>query len=146
MNGYALIAGTLIAVFVISRIRTNNSKKPSALISFLLASFSIYYWAFALFGQDFFALKLEILIGVLFIAAAAWAYSLSGVYSLLILSTGYIGHGIYDATHNSIFVNAGTPVWWPEFCGAVDIIIGLYLLFLAAFVKSIIPLSHNNAP
>ena len=49
-------------------------------------------------------------------------------YSAFVLSLGYIGHGIYDAVHIHLFENPGMPIWWPEFCGTVDIIMGLYLI------------------
>ncbi len=54
---------------------------------------------------------------------------------LLLLATGYILHAGYDVIHNSLFINPGTPVWWPEFCGPVDVVIGAYLLYLAVSGK-----------
>ncbi len=29
------------------------------------------------------------------------------------------------------FTNAGTPEWWFEFCGSIDVILGVYLIYFA---------------
>ena len=72
---------------------------------------------------------------MLFIALSYWAFRLSGFNALLVLAIGYTGHSIYDFGHNALFVNSGAPSWWPEFCGSVDLLIGIYLMALAASVK-----------
>lgn len=87
-------------------------------------------WAFAVCGSDFAALHKEITVGAGFIALAAMAYRVKGRLYLGLLAAGYISHAVYDAVHNSLFVNAGTPAWWPEFCGAVDVLIGFYFVYL----------------
>jgi hypothetical protein len=47
------------------------------------------------------------------------------------LALGYIAHGVYDVIHHQLFINSGAPLWWPEFCGTVDILIGVYLIAFA---------------
>ena len=45
-----------------------------------------------------------------------------------------LGHGIaYDGS-GSFIGDAGAPVWWPAFCGGVDVVLGLGLL--AAYILS----------
>jgi hypothetical protein len=74
-------------------------------------------------------------VGLGFLFVAYIAYRLNSVLGLILLATGYIAHAGYDVIHESLFNNPGTPVWWPEFCGSVDVIIGIYLLYLAISVK-----------
>ncbi len=44
-------------------------------------------------------------------------------------------HAIYDYYHDDLFINPGTPTWWPEFCGSIDIIIGVYIIYLALMLE-----------
>lgn len=43
----------------------------------------------------------------------------------------WLAHGGYDLLHPQLFINPGVPAWYPAFCAAVDIVVGLYLLSLA---------------
>lgn len=135
MNYYALAIGILIAVYVIVRFRKKELEKKSWAYAVFLATFPVYYWMFAAYATDYTALVYELTIGMVFISMAYLAYKLNSFIGGLILASGYIAHAIYDVIHRSLFHNAGTPGWWPEFCGAVDIIVGVYLLFLAFSMK-----------
>lgn len=102
----------------------------------LLATFPVYYFAFAIYAGDYGALLSEIYVGLIFIAAAYAAYKLQNTFGIIILAAGYIGHAVYDVIHNHMFINNGTPDWWPEFCGAVDGLMGLYLVYLAFSLRA----------
>lgn len=78
----------------------------------------------------------KLLISVPFFDLAYGAYKINTLGGLLVLSVGYIGHGIYDVGHNTLFENAGAPLWWPEFGGSADIIIGSYLLAMTVGLKT----------
>ena len=139
MNYYALLAGIAIAVFVVARFKKTKLEKRKWVYPVLLATFPIYYWIFAVYASDYSALKSEVGIGLAFFFLAYIAYRLNSVTGLILLATGYILHGGYDVIHNSFFINPGTPVWWPEFCGAVDVFIGVYLLYFGVSVKGRAP-------
>ncbi len=100
-----------------------------------LSTFPVYYWIFEIYAADHDALLKEVLIGVLFIGFALVAYTLKRKTSLVLLAVGYIGHAAYDVIHDSLFINSGTPMWWPELCGSVDAFIGMYLLYLATTIQ-----------
>lgn len=136
MNPYALIAGIVIAIYVVMSFRKTKLEKRKWVYPLLLGTFPMYYWVFAVYGSDYKALLNELITGALFIAVAYGAYKRNSANAVRVLSIGYIGHAIYDAAHNSLFVNSGVPLWWPEFCGAVDVLIGIYLLFMAASMKA----------
>ena len=135
MNYYALIAGIVIAVYVVVRFKKTKLEKRKWAYPAFLATFPIYYWIFAIYAANYGALINEIGIGLAFILIAYIAYRLNSVIRLILLATGYILHAGYDVIHDSLFINPGTPVWWPEFCGSVDLLIGLYLLYLVVSVR-----------
>ncbi len=135
MNLYALIIGIVIAVYVIIRFRKTRLERKKWVYPVLLATFPVYYWVFAVYASDYRALAVEVIIGFIFLVIAYIAYKLSSFMSLLLLAFGYLAHGVYDIAHNSFFYNPGTPLWWPEFCGAVDVLIGLYLVYFAASMR-----------
>ena len=135
MNFYALAIGIVIASYVIIRFRKTRLEKKKWIYPVFLATFPVYYWVFAVYASDYDALTNELAISLGFLAIAYVAYKLSSVMGLLLLAVGYIAHAGYDVVHNSLFYNSGTPLWWPEFCGSVDVLIGLYLIFFAFSMK-----------
>ncbi len=135
MNLYALAAGIAIAICAVVMFRKTKLENSKWVYPLLLSTFPIYYWVFAIHGADYTALQREFPAGVLFIALSYWAYRLSSFNALLVLAIGYTGHAIYDFGHDVLFVNSGAPSWWPEFCGSVDLLIGIYLLVMATAVK-----------
>lgn len=131
MNYYALVIGIIIAVYVVIRFRKTKLERKQWVYPAFLATFPIYYWAFAVYASDYGALINEVAIGLGFLTIAYAAYRLKSSLGLMLLAVGYIGHAGYDIVHHSLFHNPGTPIWWPEFCGAVDALIGLYLIYFA---------------
>jgi len=135
MSYYALAVGMALAICVVILFRITSLEKNRWAYPILLATFPVYYWVFAVHASDYGALINEITIGSAFLVLACVAVRLKGFIGLLILAFGYIGHAVYDTSHNSLFQNPGTPPWWPEFCGSVDVLIGLYLLFFAVSAR-----------
>ncbi len=127
----ALITGIALALLIIWRFRNARLERMSWPYPLLLASFPAYYWAFALYAKDMDALVSEVWVGVLFIATALLAVALRRRWALMLVAAGCFAHALYDASHNILFVNAGMPSWWPVFCGSIDVILGLYLMYLA---------------
>ena len=82
-----------------------------------------YYVLFAAEGSTLSILACEAVGTALCIAAAAVGFR----SSLWIVVAGLIGHGVFDAFHGHILANAGTPAWWPAFCGTYDVTAAAYL-------------------
>ncbi len=131
MNIFALITGIFIALFIISRLNKAIVQNDSGHYPALLATFPLYYWAFAIYAKDDAALLAEVFVGILFIAIAWLAYTLNRPKSLILLAVGFIGHGVYDVLHQAIYSHSVAPNWWPEFCGSIDVLLGVYVLWLA---------------
>jgi uncharacterized membrane protein HdeD (DUF308 family) len=131
MNILAFIIGIFISIAVIVHFKRTRLENSKFAYSALLFTFPFYYFAFSIYGNDYAALPLELIGGLAFFIIAISALKFSNFYKFLLLAIGYIFHGIYDVIHHLLFINNGTPNWWPEFCGSIDIILGLYLVTLA---------------
>lgn len=146
MNIYALIIGIVIVTYVIIRFKKTKLERTKWAYPLFLATYPIYYFAFAIYGNDLIALGKEIAMGSIFLLLAFLAYKSQRKLSALLVGLGSILHAVYDAYHNSIFVNAGTPVWWLEFCGSIDVILGLYLIYFAIKIPNKVLKQDTNTP
>jgi len=133
MNILALVVGFLIAAWVIIIFKSQKLENTIWAYPLLLASFPLYYWVFAIAANDYPALLMEIIIGLIYFLAAFIAYKFKSFLTMFLLGIGFVSHALYDIFHDNLFNNRGTPIWWPEFCGAVDILIGFYVLYYIAF-------------
>lgn len=131
MNIYALAFGILIAVIVVLRFRSGRLEKTKWAYPMFLATFPVYYWVFAIYASDYPALFNELMASVAFFAIAYVAYKFRSFATLLLLASGYVAHAAYDFYHGAWFTNSGVPAWWPEFCGSVDVLVGVYIAYLA---------------
>ena len=95
---------------------------PTALI--VIAS---YYALFAVMGASSYStLGIEIAVGLVFSAFAVLGFK----KSMWLAAAGIAGHGFFDFfVHHALVTNPGMPVWWPGFCGTIDIVIGGWLAF-----------------
>lgn len=131
MNIPALVVGIIIAVIVVMRFRARRLERTKWAYPVFLATFPAYYWVFAVYASDYTALLNELMVSVVFLAVAYFAYKFRSFATLLLLAIGYVAHAAYDFYHDALFINSGVPTWWPEFCGSVDILIGGYIVYLA---------------
>jgi len=134
MNIYALTIGIAIVTYVIIRFKKTRLERTKWAYPLFLASFPVYYFAFAIYAKNTQALGYEVLVGLIFFLIAFVAFKSRNKTSALLVGAGSILHGVYDAYHDLLFVNPGTPDWWLEFCGSIDIILGLYLIYYAVNV------------
>jgi len=131
MNIYALLIGIISAILIILYFKKRKLEEEQLPYPILLATFPVYYFAFALYVSDFVALYKEIGISLIFLLVVYLAIKSNRKISALLIALGCIAHGIYDIFHNTLFVNNGTPEWWTEFCGSIDLILGIYLIYFA---------------
>lgn len=141
MNYPAVIVGILLAGFIIACIRPRASSSLLQHYSVLLATFPLYYLVFAVWASDFSSFYKELVIGALFWGVCLIPLSRllkSSYYAFIVLGLGYLAHGFYDIWHGLLFVNRGTPQWWPEFCAVVDVILAGYLLYTAWLMRNML--------
>lgn len=79
-----------------------------------------YYSLFAVMGSSAQAIVEESLVGCVFFALAAVGFR----KNLWLIVAALVGHGLFDAVHHLFIENPGMPVWWPGFCGSIDVFMG----------------------
>ncbi len=73
----------------------------------------------------------EMIYGVPFVVAGLVFAFVSVRHSAVVVGVFWLLHGLYDLAHSQLITNTGVPGWYPIFCFAVDVVIGLYLLWLS---------------
>lgn len=85
-----------------------------------------YYILFAVMANSTQALIREFLLACGFIVLAVAGFK----KSLWLIVAALVGHGLSDFVHHLFIENPGVPVWWPGFCGSIDVFFGGYLAWL----------------
>ena len=85
-----------------------------------------YYLLFAVMVNAMQALVLESLVACVFFALAVVGFK----KSLWLIVAALWGHTAFDAVHHLVIENPGLPIWWPGFCGSIDLFFGGYLALL----------------
>jgi hypothetical protein len=73
----------------------------------------------------------EMIYGIPFIVAGLVFAFVSVRQSAVVVGAFWILHALWDLTHGQFFTNAGVPGWYPVFCFSVDIVVGVYVLWLS---------------
>lgn len=89
----------------------------------MLFPIATYYVLFALIGNSTPALTMELVAAAAFLILATAGFK----KNLWLAVTGLVGHGVFDLFHHRLIQNPGVPVWWPGFCGAFDVVAGVFL-------------------
>lgn len=88
-----------------------------------------YYVLFAVMGGSTPALVIELVVMSAFVVMAVVGFK----RNLWLAVAGIAAHGVMDFfLHGRIVENAGMPTWWPAFCGSVDIVIPVCLVWLSS--------------
>lgn len=122
----ALLVGTLLAVAVglfATGLGLDRDRAFYPVVTIVVAS---YYALFAVMGAPTHVVVLELLVGAVFLAAAATGFR----RSLWIIVVALAAHGVFDITHHALIANAGVPMWWPHFCLTYDLTAAAYLAWL----------------
>ena len=111
-----------LGIFAVAKMlafQHDRSFYPTVLI--VIAS---YYVLFAVMAADRTGVAVELGAAMLFVAI-----SFAGLRAgCLVSAGGILLHGLYDLVHRQIMSNHGAPNWWPTFCGALDLALGMTLL------------------
>lgn len=117
----AVILGLVVAGFAaMSGFDRDRAFYPTVLI--VIAS---YYSLFAVMGASRYStLGIEIAVGLVFSVFAVLGFK----RSMWLAAAGIAGHGFFDfLVHHALVTNPGMPLWWPGFCGTIDIVLGGWL-------------------
>ncbi len=73
----------------------------------------------------------EMIYGIPFVVAGLVFAVVSVRQSAVVVGVFWLLHGLYDLVHSQLFANPGVPAWYPVFCFVVDVVVGLYVLWLS---------------
>ena len=125
----AAIIGVSLGILVILLAR--SSRGDPRLYSLGLLTLPSLYAFFALRVGDQAAGLKEMIYGLPFLAAGLVFAFVSIRQSAVVVGSFWILHGLYDLAHDQFISNSGVPDWYPAFCFAVDVVIGVYLQWLS---------------
>lgn len=68
----------------------------------------------------------QALIGELVIAVVFSTVAILGAIFLpTLVGVSIMAHGLFDFVHDVIINSSGVPIWWPTFCGSIDVLLGM---------------------
>lgn len=121
-----IVAGVFTALALAAAGRLTGFDRDRSFYPTLLIVIASYYLLFAVIGGDVSVMVVETGI-VLFFSALAL---LGGFRSMVWVGAGIFIHGVFDVAHGHLINNAGVPAWWPAYCAAVDVPLGLWVAAL----------------
>jgi len=120
------LIGVVLGVIVCGFAMVSGFDRDRVFYPTVLIVVGTYYILFAAMGASTSVLALESLVVCGFTALAVAGFK----KNLWIVAAGLAGHGVFDFFHHSLIQNPGVPVWWPGFCGSIDIFFGVFLALL----------------
>lgn len=118
--------GFALAPAVVLLGRLSGMDRDRAMYPITLIVIASYYVLFATMGGQP-ALLSELLAASVFVVLAIVGFR----SSLWWAAAGIAGHGLFDwLVHPHLPANAGMPVFWPAFCGSIDVGLGVLIAVL----------------
>lgn len=127
-----ILAGVILAMVLALAGRITRFDIDRGYYTTLLIAIASYYVLFAVMAA-------ESLLPEIFATSAFSLVAIVGAYRCAsLIGVGILLHGVFDFFHPTLIVNSGVPEWWPPFCGAVDIVLGLWVIYLARSDKGLL--------
>ena len=121
-----VIVGVGLAPVVVLLGRLSGMDRDRAMYPITLIVIAAYYVLFATMGGQQ-ALTTELVAATVFIVIAIVGFRTS----LWVSAAGIFGHGLFDFfVHPHLTRNPGMPVFWPAFCGSIDVALGVLIAIL----------------
>ena len=120
------IAGIAIGIVVVAFSKVVGFDRDRSFYPTVLIVIASYYVLFAAIGQSM-QVALAELIGMgVFLSLAIAGFKVNLWWAVFCL----FAHGVYDFNHDHLIENPGMPLWWPAFCGSIDLVaaVGVGLL------------------
>ena len=115
-----VLIGIGLAPVIVVLGRLSGMDRDRAMYPISLIVIAAYYVLFATMGGAR-ALPSELIAATVFIVVAIVGFRTS----LWWVAAGIAGHGVFDfVVHPRLIANPGMPVFWPAFCGSIDLALG----------------------
>ena len=121
-----VLIGIGLAPVIVVLGRLSGMDRDRAMYPISLIVIAAYYVLFATMGGGQ-ALPSELIAATVFIVVAIVGFRTS----LWWVAAGIAGHGVFDfVVHPRLIANPGMPVFWPAFCGSIDLALGVLIAIL----------------
>jgi hypothetical protein len=121
-----VLIGIGLAPVIVVLGRLSGMDRDRAMYPISLIVIAAYYVLFATMGGPQ-ALPSELIAATVFIVVAIVGFRTS----LWWVAAGIAGHGVFDfVVHPRLIANPGMPVFWPAFCGSIDLALGVLIAIL----------------
>lgn len=119
------LVGLILGVVVAGFARTIGFDRDRSFYPTVMIVIASYYPLFALMGASHHPeLEVEVAVGLVFVVFAAVGFR----KNMWLVAAAIAAHGVFDFFgHHLLVANTGMPVWWPGFCGTIDIVLGGWL-------------------
>jgi len=134
------LIGVVLALGIVVLGRLSGLDRDRALYPVALIVIAAYYVLFATMGGAQ-ALASELIAATVFSVVAIVGFRTS----LWWVAAGITGHGVFDwVVHPRLIANPGMPVFWPAFCGSIDVALGILIAIL--LLRRAIPALAPGSP
>jgi hypothetical protein len=117
------VIGIVLAPAIVLLGRLSGLDRDRAMYPITLIVIASYYVLFATMGGAQ-ALPGELIAAIVFLVIAIIGFRTS----LWWVAIGIAGHGVFDwVVHPRVISNPGMPVFWPAFCGSIDVALGVLI-------------------
>jgi len=121
-----VLIGIGLAPVIVVLGRLSGLDRDRAMYPVALIVIAAYYVLFATMGGPR-SLPAELIAAMIFTVIAIIGFRTS----LWWVAAGIAGHGVFDwVVHPHLIANPGMPVFWPAFCGSIDVALGVLMAIL----------------
>lgn len=121
-----LLVGALFACAIGLSGRLSGMDRDRAMYPIILIVIASYYVLFSSMGGFDRGTASEVGVALVFGACALVGFR----FSLWVVVVALALHGLIDFAHSRVSADNGAPLWWPEFCLGVDVVLAMFLGWL----------------
>jgi len=120
-----------VAVGVLTIVTARLIRGQHWVYSLGLLTLPSLYASFALQAGAYAVSVTEMIYGIPYVVGGLVFTFVSVRQSAVVVGALWILHGLYDLIHSQLITNVNVPSWYPAWCFSVDVVIGVYLLWLS---------------
>lgn len=118
-----LSVGLILGGVITLTLQFSGMARERSSVAVTLVAIAAFYPVFAAANGELNSLIFHTAVMALFIACAWFGFRHSATF----IAFGLVAHGLFDVS--MLFFTSPAPIWWPTFCAAVDIVLGLWLFW-----------------
>ncbi len=120
------LVGLLLAIAIAALAAWSGLDRGRSFYPTVMIVIAAYYVLFAAMSASTKVLIIEIAVAMAFSAVAMAGFK----KNMWLVAAAIAGHGVFDFFfHHLLVTNPGMPVWWPGFCGTIDVALGGWMGF-----------------